>query len=617
MERLKLYKYATESWMCSGVHPIPSILSDELAIKGEQPKEIGDQLLQDIVGEYLSFAHTEVPFDTSIQGRITNDTSATEVLNYVQTEASCTSSTYWVEEYKTCLDCPSTANNVFLTARERNFMGVSGVNELFESSADIVNGAEFPISVVLKSKPNWVVLLSEGIERNGQSQSIIVPPGGSFYFDFATTAEDLQAGLATGALSFALLDGGNFPGCVGRDLFFELSLDISKAPELFQTGSIRIVGYTMVGVIILTSLACAVWVHMKREAKAVKAAQPAFLFAICFGVVIIGMSILTVSLQGSGSFSESGENMVCMATAWLISMGFSFVMSALLAKLWRINKVVSGARAFRRTNVSVKRAVLNFSVQFLVNFILMLAWSLVQPMEYHIKSVEDEVWKQYGTCKNVGVAGWTFMGLTIGINYCILLLAVYEAYKARNLGEELGEEYNETLGLGLAIFSWLQLLIVVIPVLFLIEEDSANPRYFLKASLIFACCMSMLLFINVPLVMKVWKSGQPTIQNRLSGGTRVWGSANNIMRSFRNLRTSSMFRPSTAATTAGATDGGGGSSTRPSPEQQDGFDSGLHRKENLKGVEEAAVNMVSRREPNMGDSSASKSAADNTEVIDA
>jgi hypothetical protein len=100
----------------------------------------------------------------------------------------------------------------------------------------------------------------------------------------------------------------------------------------------------------------------------------------------------------------------------------------------------------------------------------------------------------------MGPAGWTFLGLTVGMNLCILLLlAVYEAYKARTLGEE----YSESSGLGLALFCWLQLVLVVAPVLFLIEEDSVGPRYFLSVSLVFACCMSMLLFIFVSLMMKV------------------------------------------------------------------------------------------------------------------
>ena len=531
VERLKMYKFATSSWMCSGFHPFPSILSEELVIEGEKPQEIGDHLLQNIVGEYLEFSHSTEPYDTSIRGRLTNDTSTTEVLDYIQMEESCTSTTYWVEKFQSCLDCPSTSN-VNLVITEIEFVGVSGVDESSTGTVDIFNGEQFPVTIALKSMPDWATILSDEVVADGNAQRVTIEPMDSFAFEYAVTAKDLEAGLATGALSIALLDGGNFPGCVGRDLVLEVSQKVSNRPVLSQAGHIRIVGYLMVAVITLSCLAFAFWVYTRREKKAVKMMQPTFLLVICFGVFIIGMSILPRSMQGFDNLSEAGTDMVCMANAWLLSMGFCLVMSALLAKLWRINKVVDTARAFRRTNVTVKSAVLNFSVQFVVNFILMLVWTLVDPLTYDIHVVENENWKQYGTCTNMEGPGWIFMGLTIGINFCILLLAVYQAYKARNLGEE----YSESAGLGLAIFSWLQLLIVVVPVLFLIEEDNIHPRYFLSVSLVFACCMSMLLFIFVPLILKVRKAEMPESQRPSGFGNFRLSSAKFIMKSFRSQK---------------------------------------------------------------------------------
>lgn len=498
IDRLQLYKFATSSWMCSGFDPFPTMLSDDLVIEGEIPGQIGDQLLQSIVGEYLQFAHTTTPYDTTIQGRLTNDTSATVVLDLVQTEASCTSTTYWVEEFQTCYDCPS-AEHVLLNGSRTEFEGLSGVDETFTGTANIVNGGTFPVTIALKSKPDWVSL--DGVFSENSGQRTAIDSGEGIFFDYSVTAENLEPGVATGAVSFAVLDGGNFPGCVGNDLVFELSQNISHSPELVQEGKIRIVGFTMVSVIVATALGFAVWVNARRDKKPVKMMQPEFLFVICFGVCVIGLSILPRSLLGWELLTESGTDMACMANAWLLSMGFSLVISALLAKLWRINKVVVGARTFQRTRVSARSAVRHFGVQFVLNFFLLLAWTLIDPMRYEIHVVEGESWKLYGTCSNMGTAGWTFLGLTIGVNFVVLLLAVVEAYKAR----KLGEEYSESSGVGIAIFGWLQLSVVGFPVLFLIEEDSVNPRYFLTVSLTFACCMTMLLCIFVPLVMKVRK----------------------------------------------------------------------------------------------------------------
>jgi hypothetical protein len=530
VERLKLYKYATSSWVCSGFEPFPTILGDE-NIEGEDPAEIGDTLLQNIVGEYLQ--NLTEPYDTSIQGRLINDTSAIEILDLIQTEDLCTSNTYWVPKFQSCFDCPST-DNVILMGEKVEFEGLSGVDDSFWSVGNIVNGEVFPITVVLKSKPAWVTLLLPDESEDGErAPSLTIEPGEGSFFEYAVTAKDLQPGLATGALSFALLDGGNFLGCDGSGLWFDIEMTILNPPLMFQEGSIKIVGFVMVAIVSCMALIFALWVYQRREKSAVKTMQPAFLLTICFGVFIAAFSILTRSLQGQGN-SERGNDMGCMATAWLLSMGFIVVMSALLAKLWRINKVIDGARAFRRTTISAGSAAKNFSILFVLNFILMLVWTLVDPMQYDIHVAEGQSWKLYGTCNNMGAAGWTFLGLTVGINFCVLLWALYEAYKARNLGDS----YSESQGLSLAIFSWVQLLVVVVPVLFLIEADNVSPRYFLEVSLIFACCISMLLFIFVPLIMNVGRSERRLIE-RPAGGFgkfRFMSAPEFMLRSIRSLR---------------------------------------------------------------------------------
>jgi hypothetical protein len=266
-----------------------------------------------------------------------------------------------------------------------------GVDEIFPGYASITNGEEFPVQIAFKSMPDWTTITTESVFGPiGRPVLVTVAAGQSFLLDYIVTAKYQEPGVATGALSFAVVDGGNYPGCVGRDLVLRLSQIVSNSSEFSSEGSTIIVGFTMVAIISCTSMAFALWVYIRREKKAVKMMQPLFLLAICAGVFVIGLSILARSLLGWEELSERGYDMACMANAWLLSMGFCLVISALLAKLWRINKVAGGARTFRRTHVSVKSAVLNFSVQFVLNFVLMLVWTLVDPMNYEIR--DAEIW---------------------------------------------------------------------------------------------------------------------------------------------------------------------------------------------------------------------------------
>jgi hypothetical protein len=72
----------------------------------------------------------------------------------------------------------------------------------------------------------------------------------------------------------------------------------------------------------------------------------------------------------------------------------------------------------------------------------------------------------------------------------------WQAFKARNISTE----FSESTYLGIAVFSWMQLSVVGIPVMFLVEESNVVARYGLTVGLLLAVCMSILLFVFAPIV---------------------------------------------------------------------------------------------------------------------
>jgi hypothetical protein len=100
--------------------------------------------------------------------------------------------------------------------------------------------------------------------------------------------------------------------------------------------------------------------------------------------------------------------------------------------------------------VTSKENFVAFSMLFVLNFLIMLVWTLVVPVEYKIHVVEGEEWKFYCNCTSMDAGGWSFLVLTTGLNFFALVLACYQAYQARNISDE----YSETSkSLGIAVFS--------------------------------------------------------------------------------------------------------------------------------------------------------------------
>jgi hypothetical protein len=79
--------------------------------------------------------------------------------------------------------------------------------------------------------------------------------------------------------------------------------------------------WSLAGLIVLLSLAFAVWTIKNRSNPKVRASQPIFLVLLCCGTLLIGLSTILVPFQEDVIFNESTLSSICMLNAWLLSLG--------------------------------------------------------------------------------------------------------------------------------------------------------------------------------------------------------------------------------------------------------------------------------------------------------
>ena len=89
----------------------------------------------------------------------------------------------------------------------------------------------------------------------------------------------------------------------------------------FLSDGLRIFGYVLLGVVMLSSAFTMGWVFMLRKHRVLLAAQPSFLYMLCFGSMISSLAIITISQDESFGWSDEQLSRACMATPWLISAG--------------------------------------------------------------------------------------------------------------------------------------------------------------------------------------------------------------------------------------------------------------------------------------------------------
>jgi len=531
VERLRYYKFATDSFSCSGYPPFPALLGDDLVMEGEQPGKIGHDLVQDVVAEFLGQYSAENPYNTTTKGRLVNNTRISRALNFVQTEEDCIPGTYWMETLLSCLNCPADVDVKF-TESFLSFEGDSGSTMSLEGIIYLHNNEEMPVVVLPKSIPDWVRFASFAPSAgSNEATTLTVMPKESKELKFVVDPSALEAGTARATVAFGVLDGGSHPGCVGRDATFDVFMRVMPGRQMNQLGEIRIAGFVLTAVVVFTSLFFAGFVIWNRELRIVKTMQPVFLTTICFGILVLGTAIIPLSIDDEIA-SDNACGKACMATPWLLSMGFTLAMSALFSKLWRINKLFH-SQVFQRIQVREKHVIAPFAIMFTLNFIFLLTWTIEDPLTWERLGLEGANWNTYGTCVSGGPVSLAMLILVSAINLLALVLAVYQAYRARNISDEFSESRN----LGIALFSWVQILVVGLPVMFLIESDNPTAKYFLQIVLIFAFCMSMLLILFVPIFVHYRRLGKcPAYSKRASVEPRSELGSGQLSTSFKNSK---------------------------------------------------------------------------------
>ena len=139
-----------------------------------------------------------------------------------------------------------------------------------------------------------------------------------------------------------------------------------------------------------------------------------------------------------------------------MSLGFTFVFSALFSKLWRINKVFAAASSMRRVTITERDVLKPFAVLMTLNFIILLSWTLVDPMLF--ERVETDELTSYGRCVPQGNQWKGFIGVLAILNFAALIVVNVQAYKARSINDEL----SESKYIGLATLSMFQVRLHII-----------------------------------------------------------------------------------------------------------------------------------------------------------
>ena len=272
-------------------------------------------------------------------------------------------------------------------------------------------------------------------------------------------------------------------------------------PEVIYIGrALRILGIALASLILLMSVAFAACTIVKRNDHVVRASQPVFLLLLCLGTCIMGLAIIPLSIDDEIASTHACD-VACMTSPWFTSVGFTLTFSALFAKTWRVNRLLS-TPSIQRAKVTVYDVMTPLLTILVADTAVLVSWTATHPLRWEreitIKDPFDRALESRGQCTSDGYA--PFVTILVVIDAVSLCLAAYQAYAARGVATEFAESDY----IARAIMVMILVSSIGIPTMILVEDD-ARASFFAMTSIISTLCFSVLTCIFVPKIKASFK----------------------------------------------------------------------------------------------------------------
>ena len=285
----------------------------------------------------------------------------------------------------------------------------------------------------------------------------------------------------------------------------------------YISSGLKVFGLFLMSTVVLLGVMTIAWVLWHRQHRAVAAGQPTFLCTMAFGCIVEAWAIFARSFDESDGWSEDMLSGACVATTWLVSIGYIIVYGSLFSKLWRVNQVL----AFSRRKIYAKQVAWPSAVLVMLAVIVLSVWTATDSLVWVRTELDEYTGESIGSCES------EYMNIFASILLVILiiptLLTLLMAWKTK----DVSDEFSEAKWVWILIVVQIEVLLVAVPTIVILQDVSADGRYLGTVFVLWVLPMSTLVLIMTPKVMAYRRAihGQPIIHLRGSelGTVRVSG----------------------------------------------------------------------------------------------
>jgi hypothetical protein len=219
--------------------------------------------------------------------------------------------------------------------------------------------------------------------------------------------------------------------------------------------------------------------YRKRQKRAFVFAQIEFVFCILFGLLLVSISAINTALPPN--------NTSCIASVWLLNVGYTFELVPLIVKIAAINKLMQAAKKMKRIRLSKRYLYSVVALLACLVIAYLIIWTAVdRPKRVGVFKIEENddddddddvttITASY-TCRSLKQV-WGF--LSVGYQALLLLCGSLLAFMTRKTKNDI----NETSTVAFLIY-WNFVCVLLRALLVCIESNIGTNVWNVSLSLI-------------------------------------------------------------------------------------------------------------------------------------
>jgi hypothetical protein len=208
--------------------------------------------------------------------------------------------------------------------------------------------------------------------------------------------------------------------------------------------------------------------YRQRTRRVFVFAQVEFVFLLLFGLLLVSAAAVLSALPRTDSR--------CIATAWLLNVGYSFELVPLIVKIAAINTLMQAAKRMQR--IVLRRSLLFGVMAVLAAIVIeyMVVWTLFDPPvkegEYELTGLQTDDGETIVTvayfCKSESNV---WMLVAVGVQFMLLLCASILAFMTRKMRKDINEANTVSF-----LIYWNFVCVLLRIILFLLADKVESAR---------------------------------------------------------------------------------------------------------------------------------------------